>query len=207
MRRSRCLLANNDNTGKLVCGFCLRPKRKFVENIFLRLYSFLRKVFMNVDVVLIVVSVVLILVGTAGTVVPVLPGVPFVWAGLLAAFFSEYSEISVVVLVVTGIASVVVSIADNVFPAVMTKKSGGSKYGTAGSVVGLIAGFFMGPLGIILGPFAGAFVGEMIFDSSDMKRVLNAAFGSFKGFLFGTGLKLLTCLIFIWIFIFSLNFD
>lgn len=162
---------------------------------------------MSVDVVLIVVSVLMLLVGTAGTVVPILPGVPFAWAGLLAAYFSKYSSVSVVVLVVTGIVAVVVSVADNVFPAVMTKKSGGSKYGTVGSVVGLIAGFFMGPLGIIFGPFAGAFFGELIFDSSDMKRVLKAAFGSFKGFLFGTGLKVVSCLIFAWIFIFSLNFD
>lgn len=86
MRRSRCLLANNANTEKLVYGFYLRPK-KFVENILLRFYPFFRKVFMNIDIVFIIVSAVLILIGTVGTVVPVLPGVPFAWAGLLVAFF------------------------------------------------------------------------------------------------------------------------
>ncbi len=162
---------------------------------------------MNIDIFLIVVSVVLILVGTVGTVVPVLPGVPLAWAGLLVAFFSEYSDISVLTLVVSGIVAILVTVADNVFPAIMTKKSGGSKYGAVGSVVGLIAGFFIGLFGIILGPFAGAFIGELIFDSSDMKRVFKAALGTLKGFLFGTGLKILTCLIFVWIFIFYLNFD
>lgn len=55
---------------------------------------------MNIDIFFIIVSAVLILVGTVGTVVPVLPGVPFAWAGLLVAFFSEYSDISVLALVV-----------------------------------------------------------------------------------------------------------
>ncbi len=162
---------------------------------------------MDIDIVLFSVSILMLLVGTVGTVVPILPGVPFAWAGLLAAYFSKYSEVSVLFLVITGVVAVVVSVADNIFPAIMTKKSGGSKYGTVGSVIGMIAGFFMGPLGIVFGPFAGAFVGELIFDSSDKKRVLDAAFGTFKGFLFGTGLKIVTCLVFIWIFIFSLNFD
>lgn len=158
------------------------------------------------DVGLIVVAVLCLLVGTAGVFVPVLPGVPLAWVGLLAAFFSRYSELSVAVLVFTGIAAVFVSVADNILPSVMTKKSGGSKYGSVGSMVGLVAGFFLGPFGIIFGPFAGALIGEMIYDSSDKKRVFFAALGTFKGFLAGIGLKLLACAVFIWIFIFSLNF-
>ena len=85
----------------------------------------------------------------------------------------------------------------------MIKQSGGSRAGTKGSVVGLILGFFIGPVGIILGPFAGALVGEMIHDSSDFNRVLKAAFGSFKGFLLGTGLKILAVMMCIWIMIVS----
>ena len=158
------------------------------------------------DVGLIVVAVLCLLVGTAGVFVPVLPGVPLAWAGLLAAFFSRYSELSVAALIFTGIAAVFVSVVDNILPSVMTKKSGGSKYGSVGSMVGLVVGFFLGPFGIIFGPFAGALIGEVIYDSSDKKRVFFAALGTFKGFLAGIGLKLLACAVFIWIFIFSLNF-
>lgn len=162
---------------------------------------------MSVDIVLFLVSVIFLLLGTVGTVVPILPGVPLAWVGLLLAHFSKFSSVSVLALVFTGIATIVVTIADNIFPALMTKKSGGSKYGTVGSVIGMIAGFFMGPLGIVLGPFVGALLGELIFDSSDKKRVFYAALGTFKGFVFGTGLKITVCLVFIWIFIFYLNFD
>ena len=93
---------------------------------------------------------------------------------------------------------------DNIFPIIFTKQSGGIKAGTLGSTIGLIVGFFIGLLGIILGPFVGAWVGEMIHDNSDSKRALAAAFGSLKGFLLGTGMKMFACGIFIWIFVTSL---
>jgi len=145
----------------------------------------------------------LLLIGFLGTFVPVLPGAPLAWAGLLIAHFSEYNEISIICLVITGAVAVFVSIADNIFPVAMTKKFGGSKYATTGATVGLIIGFFTGPWGIILGPFLGALVGEMIFKGGKNEGVVKSAFGAFFGFLLGTGLKMITVLAFIWIFIIS----
>ena len=82
---------------------------------------------MALDIFLAVAGAVLIIVGFAGTIVPVLPGAPLSWIGLLVAFFSEYTKISVEALVITGVIAVVVSIVDNIFPVVFTKQSGGSK--------------------------------------------------------------------------------
>ena len=91
----------------------------------------------------------------------------------------------------------VVTALDYVIPLLGTRKYGGSKYGVWGSTIGLIAGFWMGPLGIIIGPFIGAFVGEMIA-SSNTEHAMRAAWGSFVGFLFGTLIKLIACLIMAW---------
>ena len=147
---------------------------------------------------------VLLLVGLVGTVLPVLPGPPIAWAGLLAAHFSNYSNLEVWILIATGIAAVFVTVIDNVFPSLMTKKAGGSKAATWGCTIGLLASFFLGPLFILIAPFAGAFIGEMIHDSSDTERALKAAFGAFKGFLLGTGLKIITVMCFIWLFLWSI---
>jgi hypothetical protein len=147
---------------------------------------------------------VLLLVGLVGTVLPVLPGPPIAWAGLLAAHFSSYSQIEIWILIATGIAAIFVTVIDNVFPSLMTTKAGGSKAATWGCTIGLIAAFFLGPIFILIGPFVGAFVGEMIHDSSDSKRALKAAFGAFKGFLLGTGLKIITVMCFIWLFLWSI---
>ncbi len=161
---------------------------------------------MSADIILVILASVLLLTGLVGTVVPVIPGAPLAWAGLLLAHWCSFSEIPVWVLIITGIAAAAVSVLDNILPSFFTKKSGGSKAGTIGSVVGLAAGFFLTPIFIILGPFIGALIGELIHDHSDFKKALKAAAGTFKGFLFGTGMKMLAVLIFIWIFVFSLIF-
>lgn len=144
---------------------------------------------------------VLLAAGFAGTFVPVLPGAPLAWLGLLAAYFSEYCDISVATLIITGIAAVLVSVLDNILPVAMTKKFGGSKSATTGSTIGLIAGFFIGPVGIILGPFLGAVIGELIHNRGNSDGVLRAGLGAFAGFLAGTGIKMILVLVLIWCFI------
>lgn len=157
----------------------------------------------GMSVILCIVAGVLLLVGFLGTFVPVLPGAPLAWAGLLAAYFSEYTDISIFCLIITAVIAVIVSVVDNIFPVAMTKKFGGSKYATTGATVGLIVGFFTGPWGIILGPFFGALIGEFINKEGRNEGVFKAAFGAFMGFLLGTGLKMITVLGFIWVFVIS----
>ena len=147
---------------------------------------------------------ILLLLGLIGTVAPVLPGPPIAWAGLLAAHFSVYSQISLLTLIITGVIALLVTLADNIFPSIMTKRAGGSKAGIWGCTIGLIVGFFAGPLGILIGPFVGALVGEMIHDSSNKEKAFKAALGAFTGFLLGTGIKVITVMCFIWIFVWSL---
>lgn len=156
---------------------------------------------MTLDIILLIVSILCLVIGTAGTVVPVLPGAPLAWLGLLAGHWISYIHTPIWILVITGIVAVAVSILDNIFPVAMTKKAGGSKAGMWGCTIGLIAGFFIGPVGIILCPLAGAFIGEMIADASDMNRVFKASFGAFGGFILGIGMKLSSALLFIWIFV------
>ncbi len=157
----------------------------------------------GISIILCLVAGVLLIAGFFGTFVPVLPGAPLAWAGLLAAHFSVYNSISILCLIITGVIAVIVSVLDNIFPVTMTKKFGGSKYATTGATIGLIIGFFTGPWGIILGPFCGALVGELINKEGRNEGVFKAAFGAFMGFLLGTGLKMITVLGFIWIFVIS----
>ena len=66
--------------------------------------------------------------------------------------------------------------------------------------VGLIIGFFLGPLGLIMGTLIGAFVGEMIF-KDDISYAFKAGLGSLLSFLTGIGLKLATSLVITFYFI------
>ncbi len=156
---------------------------------------------MTLSIILCVVAGILLLLGFLGTFVPILPGAPLAWAGLLAAHFSIYNEISITCLIITGAAAVLVSVLDNFMPVLMTGKTGGSKAATIGSTIGLIAGFFMGPAGIIAGPFLGALIGELIHSKGDFSVSIKSAWGAFLGFLLGTGIKMICVGFFIWIFV------
>lgn len=162
---------------------------------------------MGFDVFLAILGAICLLIGTVGCVVPVLPGVILAWAGLLSAYFSYYCTIPTALLVATGITTAIVSVLDNIIPIYLTKKTGGSKAGMWGSTIGLIAGIFVGPWGIVLGPFVGALVGELIHDNRDTKRAIKSASGAFLGFLLGTGLKLVLCGFLIWIYIQSFKLE
>lgn len=142
------------------------------------------------DITLVIIGFLFCLLGILGSFLPVLPG-PFTsWIGLLILHFTDAIPQNWMFLGVTLAISIVVWILDYIVPALGTKRFGGTKYGMIGSSIGLIIGIiFMGPLGIIIGPFVGAFLGELIKDSSESSKALKAAFGSFIGFLAGTFLK------------------
>lgn len=141
------------------------------------------------DYILLILGIFFMIAGIIGCLVPVLPGPPLSFLGILVLHFTRFGHFQSTTLIILAILAVVVTILDYVVPVWGTKRFGGSKYGTRGATIGLITGFFLGPLGIIIGPFIGAFIGEMIF-KDDMNYAFKAGLGSLIGFLMGIGLKL-----------------
>ena len=152
------------------------------------------------DTLWFIVGTILMLVGILGCILPLLPGPPLCYVALLLQQLRSDTPFTAKFLWIWAGVTVFVTALDYVIPLVGTRKYGGSKYGVWGSTIGLIAGFWMGPLGIIIGPFVGAFIGEMIA-SNNSEHALRAAWGSFVGFLFGTLLKLIACLVMAWYFV------
>jgi uncharacterized protein len=149
------------------------------------------------DTLWLVIGIIVMLVGIFGCILPLLPGPPLCYIALLIQQLrSDPPFTSKFLWIWAGIA-IVVTVLDYVIPLYGTKRFGGSKYGIWGCTIGLIAGFWFGPLGIIIGPFVGAFIGEIITNNNS-SQALKAAWGSFAGFLFGTLLKLVVCVIMAW---------
>ena len=155
--------------------------------------------------VLIAVALILMLIGLVGAIVPGIAGPPFSFLGLLAVSFVNGVNHSTEFLVVMGLIAAVVFALDYVVPAWGTKQLGGTQAGVRGSTIGLILGllvtlvFPIGFIALLLGPFIGAYVGEKSAGTDDHKA-WKAAFGSFVGFLVGTGLKVIyacVCIYFI----------
>ena len=144
------------------------------------------------DILLSTGAFLLALLGIAGCIVPALPGTLLSYGGLLCAYFTSYSHMSPAALWIWLAACILVSIADYILPAWMTKRFGGSRAGSIGATVGVFVGFFfLPPVGIILGPFVGAVIGELVNDRSDFAKALVVGFGSFLSFFVGTGIKLI----------------
>lgn len=146
------------------------------------------------DTLLSILAIAFGVVGCIGCIVPILPGVMLAYVGYLCLYFCSYSDISVAWLVVFGVLTLIVSVLDYLLPSYMTKKFGGSKAGERGAMAGVIGGFLLGPVGIVVGPFVGAVVAELINDGSDRQRAFKSGLGSFLSFFVGTGIKLVVAM-------------
>ena len=151
---------------------------------------------------LIAFAAILLVVGIVGSVMPVLPGPPLSWLGLLLLKFipSVSHHISWTVIIVVGLFTLLVAILDNILPIWSTKRIGGNKKVVWGASIGFVAGFWFGPLGIILGPFVGALVGGLI-SGTHIKPALKHASGAFIGFLAGIVLKFINLGVILYYFV------
>jgi uncharacterized protein YqgC (DUF456 family) len=146
------------------------------------------------DVLWLIVAILLMIAGLVGCLLPFLPGPPLSLIGLLVMQLRSDPPFEAKFLWIWAAITLIVTLLDYVIPVYGTRKFGGTKYGVWGCTIGLIAGIFIPPWGLILGPFIGAFVGEMIANNNT-ENAWKAALGSFIGFLFGTLLKLVACIV------------
>ena len=141
-------------------------------------------------VIIILVAILLSLTGIVGAIMPALPGPPLSFASMLTVYFTCPGTISGRLLCVMLLLTITVSVLDYVAPIWLTKVGGGSKAAIWGSTLGLIAGLFFMPIGLILGPLAGAFIGE-VSNNSSVGKATWVALMSFISFLLTTGAKLI----------------
>lgn len=156
------------------------------------------------DLVISILAILAGVIGIAGSILPGLPGTPVSWVGLLLLYiWGNGSDIvgnplTLKALIVWGVVVAIVSVIDYFVPMYFTKVTGGSKYAERGALVGLIAGIILTPVGMILGSFLGAFLFELYYTRKGAGQALKAAFGSFLGFITGTGLKTIVSVIIMW---------
>lgn len=153
------------------------------------------------DILLIVLGSILIIAGIIGCILPLIPGPPLVYLSLICLQLTSKVPYGEDFLVLWALLTIAVLVADYYIPVWGTKKFGGSKGGTWGATVGLIAGMFLfPPVGMIAGPFIGAYLGEILYGRNS-DQALRSAIGSFIGFITGTVMKVVISLMMTYYFI------
>lgn len=150
------------------------------------------------EITIIILAILAGIIGIAGSILPGLPGTPISWVGLLLLYLWGPEEVPMRMLIIWGVVTIIVSVVDYLVPMWLTKATGGSKYAERGAMIGLIAGIFMTPIGMILGSFLGSFIAEMVWGKKGALDALKAAAGSFLGFILGTGMKTIVSVMIFW---------
>ena len=137
--------------------------------------------------------IILLIVGILGTVLPVLPGLLLSLCGLLIYKFGTDAPLSMVYIWIFVFLTAISVVLNYVIPAKTTRKYGGTRWGSIGSIIGTIAGMFLIPVpfGFLIGMFLGVFVGELLHDANDKKKAWNSTKGALIGFLYGTDFNLI----------------
>lgn len=136
------------------------------------------------EIFIAVLGALCIIIGFLGTFIPMLPGTPISYVGLLLLLLVPGCTLTWKFFLFWGIVVLVIQLLNYFIPIWGVNKFGGTKYGQWGSVIGVLVGLFLTPIGVIVGPFIGAVIGELI-GGMNMENSLRAGFGSFVGTFVG----------------------
>ncbi len=147
---------------------------------------------MSIGIVLLYILAVILAVGGIILTVFSFPGVWLVYLStIIVAAIGNFQVITPLILVVLFFISLLSTFADELAAALGTKKAGGSKYGSIGTIIGsTIGGLVANIYGVFIGAFLGATISEYIFARKDFNESIKLGFASLIGFLIGTALKI-----------------
>ncbi len=156
--------------------------------------------------IIVLLSLALLIIGLLGTFLPVLPGLLLSLCGLLIYKFGTDASLSMNYVWIFSLLTVVAVILNYVIPVRTTRKYGGTRWGSVGSVIGTFVGllFIPIPFGFLIGMFLGVFVGELLHDRKDTKKAMRSMKGALIGFFYGTGFNFVVALAMLFVVVYDL---
>jgi uncharacterized protein YqgC (DUF456 family) len=132
------------------------------------------------------------LLGLAGVIVPFFPGPTLVMASAWAYFVLAPHPYPWWVAAIATAIWAIGSLLDALASLLGAKVMGSSKWGLLGATIGLLAGLFFFPIGLVIGPLAGAFIAELLFARKGLLTSGKVGLGAGMGILIGKILQVLT---------------
>ena len=140
------------------------------------------------EAVLIILAIILLFAGLLGCVLPAIPGPPLSYVALLLVQWA-WKPFGTTTLIVFAVVTLVVTVLDYVIPVWGAKVFGATKQGIYGSIIGMLVGTFLTPVGMITGLLAGAILGDM-YAGKKLSDAIGSGLGTFLGTMAGMAVKL-----------------
>lgn len=149
-----------------------------------------------------IIAIIVMLIGLFGTFVPFLPGTPLIFLAMTGyGWYEGWHLIDWRFLGIMGMLTAFSLLIDYLAGYLGAKRSGASRAGQWGAVLGGIIGIFiMGPLGIIVGPLLGAITAELI-GGQNLTQAVQSGFGTLIGIAGGIIAKFLIAFVMVAAFI------
>lgn len=143
-----------------------------------------------------IITLIILIILLFASLAPVIPAIPLIFAVMLIyGLADKFQHLTPLFLGGMLIITILSLFLDNIAASLGARRSGASKYGLWGALIGTFAGFVMNPvLGIILGPFAGAVLAELIFSRCGWGRALRVGLGTLLGFAYGSAIRFILAL-------------
>lgn len=134
-------------------------------------------------------AAVMIACGFAGTIVPALPGLPMIAAGgWLVGLADDFEKVGWKTILFLAVLAVIGVVVDSVAQTAGAQRAGASRAGIIGSLVGTVAGMFMGIFGLLFMPLVGAAIGEF-WAKRDLLHAGRVGVATWIGMVVGTAVK------------------
>ncbi len=125
-----------------------------------------------------------------------MPAIPLIFVTMLIySFIERFQHLTWPFLAGMALILIISFFIDNIAAWLRAKKSGASKFGLGGAMIGGLVGVLIDPvLGIIIGPFAGAVLAELIFVRNGWGSALKVGFGTLLGYAYGSMMRFILAL-------------
>ena len=139
-----------------------------------------------------IITLIILIIELVASLIPFVPAIPLIFITMLIyGFIERFHHLTWLFLAGMALILIVSLFIDNVAAWLSAKRSGASKFGLGGAIIGGLVGMIICPVpGIIIGPIVGAVVAELIFVRNGWGSALKVGLGTLLGYAFGSVMRL-----------------
>jgi uncharacterized protein YqgC (DUF456 family) len=154
-----------------------------------------------------IITLIILIIELIASIIPFVPAIPLIFVTMLIyGFIERFQHLTWPFLAGMALILIFSLFIDNVAAWLGAKRSGASKFGLWGAMIGGLVGIIISPvLGIIIGPFVGAVLAELIFVRNGWGSALKVGLGTLLGYAYGSVMRFILALAMVTAFILKVH--